>query len=57
MSTLEGVNVRLYSTPDDFGPVARWVYRRDPVSFTTELTTLRTLAVAADQLLLSVTRL
>jgi RimJ/RimL family protein N-acetyltransferase len=36
------VNVHLYASPDDFGPVSRWVYRRDPVSFTTELTTLRT---------------
>ena len=40
--TLVGMNVHLYATPDGFGPVARWVYRRDPVRFTTELTTLRT---------------
>ncbi|WP_319457824.1 MULTISPECIES: GNAT family N-acetyltransferase [unclassified Mycobacterium] len=36
------MNVRLYSTPADFGAVARWVYRRDPVRYTLELTTLRT---------------
>jgi len=36
------VNVRLYSTPANFGAVARWVYRRDPVRYTLELTTLRT---------------
>jgi predicted GNAT family acetyltransferase len=47
------VNVRLYASPDDFGPVARWVYRRDPVLFTTELTTLRTATWPTDQLLLS----
>ena len=44
--TLECVNVRLYTTPDDFGCVARWVYRRDPVRFTTELTTMRHVEVA-----------
>jgi predicted GNAT family acetyltransferase len=47
------VNVRLYASPDGFGPVARWVYRRDPVLFTTELTTLRTATWPTDQLLLS----
>jgi RimJ/RimL family protein N-acetyltransferase len=52
--TLEGVNVALYSSPEDFGPVARWVYRRDPVSFTTELTTLRTSTWPAGHLLLAV---
>lgn len=51
--TLEGVNVALYSSPDGFGPVARWVYRRDPVSFTTELTTLRTSRWPAGHLLLA----
>jgi predicted GNAT family acetyltransferase len=48
------VNVRLYESPDDFGPVARWVYRGDPVSFTTELTTLRTSKWPAEHLLVSV---
>ncbi|MET0450462.1 MAG: GNAT family N-acetyltransferase [Mycobacterium sp.] len=48
------MNVRLYSSPDDFGAVARLVYRRDPVLFTTELTTLRTSRWPADHLLLSV---
>jgi ribosomal protein S18 acetylase RimI-like enzyme len=47
------VNVHLYASPDGFGPVARWVYRRDPVLFTTELTTLRTSKWPADQLLLA----
>jgi predicted GNAT family acetyltransferase len=48
------VNVRLYASPDDFGPVARWVYRRDPVLFTTELTTLRTSRWPDGHVLLSV---
>jgi predicted GNAT family acetyltransferase len=48
------VNVRLYASPDDFGPVARWVYRKDPVRFTVELTTLRTPQWPADHILLSV---
>jgi RimJ/RimL family protein N-acetyltransferase len=48
------VNVRLYTSPDDFGCVARWVYRRDPVRFTTELTTMRTSRWPADRLLLAV---
>ena len=47
------MNVHLYATPDGFGPVARWVYRPDPVRFTTELTTLRTSAWPADRLLLA----
>ncbi|KAA0091469.1 GNAT family N-acetyltransferase [Mycolicibacterium sp. P1-18] len=47
------MNVHLYATPDGFGPVSRWVYRRDPVRFTTELTTLRTTAWPADHLLLA----
>ena len=47
------MNVRLYASPDDFGPVARWVYRRDPVLFTTELTTLRTATWLTDQILLA----
>jgi predicted GNAT family acetyltransferase len=48
------VNVRLHASPTDFGPVARWIYRRDPVSFTTELTTLRTPRWPTGQVLLSV---
>lgn len=47
------MNVRLYPSPDDFGQVARWVYRRDPVLFTTELTTLRIATWPTDRLLLS----
>lgn len=47
------MNVHLYATPEGFGPVARWVYRRDPVLFTAELTTLRTSTWPADRLLLS----
>ncbi len=46
------MNVHLYASPDDFGPVSRWVYRRDPVLFTTELTTLRTPAWPDEQRLL-----
>lgn len=52
--TLDCVHVRLYASPDDFGPVARWVYRRDPVLFTTELTTLRTSRWPDGHVLLSV---
>lgn len=48
------MNVQLYETPDGFGPVARWVYRRDPVSYTTELTTLRTSQRPDGHVLLSV---
>jgi len=47
------VNVRLYSTPADFGAVARWVYRRDPVRYTLELTTLRALAWPEHRILAS----
>ncbi|MEU0497418.1 GNAT family N-acetyltransferase [Mycobacterium sp. NPDC006124] len=47
------MNVHLHATPDGFGPVARWVYRRDPVRFTVELTTLRTSVWPADHLLLA----
>jgi GNAT superfamily N-acetyltransferase len=54
LSTLEDVDARLYDTAIDFGPVARWVYRRNPVVFTTELTTLRTSRWPADQVLLSI---
>jgi GNAT superfamily N-acetyltransferase len=52
--TLKGMDVRRYDTATDFGPVARWVYRRDPVAFTSELTALRTSTWPADQVLLSV---
>lgn len=51
--TLVRMNVHLYESPDGFGPVARWVYRRDPVRFTTELTTLRTSTWPAEHLLLA----
>ncbi|BBZ27713.1 N-acetyltransferase [Mycolicibacterium madagascariense] len=47
------MNVQLFETPDGFGPVARWVYRRDPVTFTTELTTLRTSPWPSDRLLVA----
>ena len=47
------MNVQLYETPDGFGPVARWVYRRDPVTFTTELTTLCTSTWPADRVLVA----
>ncbi|TPG36775.1 GNAT family N-acetyltransferase [Mycolicibacterium hodleri] len=47
------MNVHLYASPDGFGAVARWVYRRDPVLFTTELTTLRTSTWPAGHLLLA----
>lgn len=43
----------MFETPEGFGPVARWVYRRDPVQFTTELTVLRTSMWPADRLLLA----
>jgi ribosomal protein S18 acetylase RimI-like enzyme len=48
------VNVRLYSTPADFGAVARWVYRREPVRYTLELTTLRTATWPQGRVLASV---
>lgn len=48
------MNVQLYSSPDGFGPAARWVYRRDPVRYTTELTTLRTASWPAENVLLSI---
>ncbi len=47
------MNVHLYASPEGFGPVARWVYRRDPVRFTTELTTLRTSVWPTGHLLLA----
>lgn len=50
---IRGVSVHHYPSPDGFGPVSRWVYRRDPVLFTTELTTLRTSKWPTDQLLVA----
>ena len=49
------MDARLYGTATDFGSVARWVYRRDPVLFTCELTALRALRNPPDGVLLSVT--
>jgi GNAT superfamily N-acetyltransferase len=49
------MDARLYGTATDFGSVARWVYRRDPVLFTCELTVLRALRNSSDGVLLSVT--
>jgi len=51
--TLKCVKVRLYASPKEFDSVARWVYRRDPVRFTAELTTLRTSPWPTGQVLLS----
>jgi ribosomal protein S18 acetylase RimI-like enzyme len=48
------VDARLYDDATDFGPVAHWVYRRNPVLFTIELTALRTPRWPADQVLLSI---
>lgn len=48
------MDARLYDTVTDFGSVARWVYRRDPVSFTSELTALRATRWSDPQVLLSV---
>ena len=48
------MDARLYDTATDFGSVARWVYRRDPVLFTCELTALRALRNPSDGVLLSV---
>ncbi|MDT5119716.1 MAG: hypothetical protein QOE30_5455, partial [Mycobacterium sp.] len=53
--TLEGMDVRLYHTANDFGSVAHWVYRSDPVLFTSELTALRTTRGVTDGVFLSVT--
>lgn len=49
------MDARLYETATDFGSVAHWVYRRDPVLFTSELTTLRTTRGVTDGVFLSVT--
>jgi ribosomal protein S18 acetylase RimI-like enzyme len=49
------MDVRLYRTANDFGSVAHWVYRSDPVLFTSELTTLRTTRGVTDGVFLSVT--
>lgn len=48
------MTVRMHSTPDDFAAVVRWVYRRDPVRYTVELTTARRRRVT-DRIMLSVT--
>lgn len=53
--TLEGMDTRLYHSATDFGPVAHWVYRRDPVLFTSELTLLRATRGVTDGVFLSVT--
>lgn len=55
MVTLEDVDARLHANADDFGSVARWVYRRDPVLFTSELTALRASRACTDGVFLSVT--
>jgi GNAT superfamily N-acetyltransferase len=52
--TLNGMDARLYDTATDFGPVAHWVYRRDPVLFTGELTALRATRRVAGGVFLSV---
>jgi len=52
--TLNGMDARLHDTATDFGPVAHWVYRRDPVLFTSELTALRTTRWATGGVFLSV---
>lgn len=49
------MDAQLYRTATDFGSVAHWVYRRDPVLFTSELTTLRTTRGVTDGVFLSVT--
>ena len=49
------MDVRLFHSANDFGSVAHWVYRRDPVLFTSELTTLRTTRGVTDGIFLSVT--
>ena len=49
------MDTRLYHSATDFGPVAHWVYRRDPVLFTSELTVLRATRGVTDGVFLSVT--
>jgi ribosomal protein S18 acetylase RimI-like enzyme len=49
------MDVRLYHTANDFGSVAHWMYRSDPVLFTSELTALRTTRGVTDGVFLSVT--
>jgi GNAT superfamily N-acetyltransferase len=49
------MDVRLFHTANDFGPVAHWVYRRDPLLFTSELTVLRATREVTDGVFLSVT--
>jgi GNAT superfamily N-acetyltransferase len=53
--TLEGMDVRLFHSANDFGSIAHWVYRTDPVLFTSELTTLRATRGVTDGVFLSVT--
>ncbi|HTF12550.1 MAG TPA: GNAT family N-acetyltransferase [Asanoa sp.] len=48
------MDARLYDTATDFGRVAHWVYRRDPVLFTGELTALRSTRGVTDGVFLSV---
>lgn len=49
------MRVSLHRTRDDFAPVVGAVYLPDPVTFTVELTTLRTPALDAEPIMLSVT--
>ena len=48
------METRFYETAADFGPVARSVYRKDPVLFTSELTALRASRRSDPQVLLAV---
>lgn len=48
------MDTRLHDSAADFASVARWVYRRDPVSFTSELTALRASRWTDAPILLSV---
>lgn len=52
--TLGDVDARIHDDADDFGSVARWVYRRDPVAFTSELTALRASRRCRDGIFVSV---
>src|SRR5690349_9788492 len=49
------MKVSLHRTRDEFAPVARSVYLPDPVTFTVELTTLRTPVSAGCPIMVSVT--
>jgi ribosomal protein S18 acetylase RimI-like enzyme len=48
------MDARLYENATDFGSVARWMYRRDPALFTSELTALRATRWATGGVFLSV---